>query len=148
MANRGQNRQPGSVRDIKEGSLAGKLDPPQDVQAPKWLSGPAKKEFKLLVSYLKDANVPIKQLDAYAIAMTAQCVTSVADWSVKEQAATSLDDQLACSQQVARFQRDSQQWLASICASPKSRVQIGLRSTDKKQGPLAKLLEQKQQNGS
>lgn len=144
MGESGPIRKQNSVRGLKEGVAP--LDAPEQVKAPAWLSKDAKKEFKALVISLIAADVPIKQVDCYSIGMAAQCITSVAKWSELEEAAESLSDKLDCSKQLARYQRDSQNWLAAICATPTARVRIGIKSTQKKAGPLAELLERKKLN--
>ena len=140
----GQIRQPGSVRDIKEGGT--KLDAPEMVTAPSWLSDSARKEFEIMVSSLTAAEVPIKQVDSYAIGMAASCVANVAIWTERESSAQSLQDQIHCSRLIARYQADSQKWFAVIGGTPKARAQIGIKSINRKEGKLEQLLRAK--NGS
>jgi phage terminase small subunit len=139
-----KTRQPDSVRGIREGY---KLDKPEQVSPPKWLSTRAKREFKIIVASLIEAEVPIKQLDCYSIAMAAQCLSSVASLMELEDQATDIKDKLKCAQLMARHQCDLQKWLTAICATPIARARIGLHSSDKKDGPLATLLKLKQNNG-
>jgi len=141
MGTRGVIRQPDSVRGLRE-----KIPPPDEPEmpvCPKWLSKSGKKEFHNLVTMLTAAKVPIKQVDCYAVAMAATCVSGVAEWTSNEQTSESLREKIDCSKLVARYQKDSLQWLNLICATPTARARIGLRSTAKKDGPLAQLLERK-----
>ena len=81
-------RQPGSVRDIREGGFV--IDKPEMLTAPAWLNKAARKEFKSMVVALAAAEVPIKQIDSYSIAMAAQCISSIAAWSEREEKAETL----------------------------------------------------------
>jgi len=133
--------QPDSVRGLRQKLT---IDKPDIPSAPTWLSTPAKREFKKLVGLLVASDVPIKQIDAYSIAMAANCITFVAEWTKQESTAETLPDKVRYSKLVAHYQTASQSWLKLICATPMSRAQIGLRSNSNKEtGPLAQLLERK-----
>ena len=147
MGQRGNITSPTSVRGIRAG-LSTTTDTPEAPKAPSWLSKEAKKEFRSLVASLVLAGVPIKQVDSAAIANASSCIASIAQWTVLESTAPNLTQKIECSKLVARYQRDSQQWLASICATPTSRARLGLKAPVKETGPLAKLLEQKKLNAA
>jgi phage terminase small subunit len=136
-------RQPDSVRGLREGITIDK--PESKIDPPDWLSRPDKKEFKILVRDLTAANVPIKQVDSFAIACCAQCIAAVSKWTTMEQEAETLKDKLECSKQVARYQRDSQKWAETIGATPAARARFGIRSAPKKTGKLAQLIALKKE---
>lgn len=141
MGARGILRQPDSVRAQREGGVT--HDAPEPVTAPKWLSRTAKAEFKRLVEELTTAEVPIKQIDSYAIAMTAYNITAVAEWIEKEQTTDKLTEQIECSKQITRYQRDCQKWLEMIAASPAARARLGMKTKEKKPGIVAGLIAMK-----
>jgi phage terminase small subunit len=122
----GALRQPDSKRGIKEGLI---IDNPEEPIAPDWLSIQAQKEFHIMVRYLIDASVPLKQIDSYALGMAAYCVSNVAAWSERENEADTLHEKLSCAKVIARYQGDSQKWLSVIGGTPKARAQIGIKST-------------------
>jgi len=132
---------PDSIRGRRQGLTIDK--PETGVAAPSWLSKEEKKEFRKLVHDLVAANVPVKQVDSFAIASCAQCIANVAKWTREEQKAQSLKDKLDCSKQIARYSRDAQKWLQELCATPYSRSRIGVKSSDKKEGAVARLLAMK-----
>ena len=134
-------RQHDSVRDIREGGFT--LDAPEAPQAPAWINEATKKEFNNLVVGLIAAQVPLKAVDAQAVAMAASCIANVAVWTANEETAQTLKEKSECSKLVARYQRDSQKWLDIICATPAARARIGIRSTSKKEGKLEQLLKAK-----
>jgi hypothetical protein len=137
-------RQPDSVRATREGGV--RFDAPESVLAPAWLPSDAVKQFDILVKDLMQASVPIKQADNNAIACCAQCLTELAYWTKQKKNAKTIETRIDCSKLIARYQRDSQKWLETICATPAARARIGLKATPKKQGTLAKLIELKKGN--
>jgi len=144
MGLRGPLTKAGSVRDLRQGGVNTKLDKPEtDLVAPSWLSDDAQVEFYSLVECLIAANVPVKKLDAHAIACTASCAASVAVWSEREKKAETFEQQIECGRQIARFSRDLQNWLASLAATPASRARLGVQSKPEEKGALAQLLDLK-----
>lgn len=120
------------------------VDEPEKPRAPAWLSAGSKKIFADLVEDLIVAGVPIKQVDKHAIAMCATCLDEVQRWSkIGDESTTEM--RMQCAQVVARNQRDAQEWIAVIGASPKSRAQMGLRgkTEPKKLGAVASILAAK-----
>jgi phage terminase small subunit len=141
---RGIQRQPDSVRSLRDGAVT--YDAPETVKAPAWLPAEAVKQFDILAQDLVSANVPVKQADSNAIACTAQCITDLAYWSKKKKGMKTVKDLLNCSKLIARYQSDLQKWLNAICATPKARASMGLKATPKKKGTFATLIDLKKGN--
>ena len=122
-------------------------DPPEAPVCPSHLSTSARKLFRSLVNLLVEAKVPVKAVDCHAISLAAICLDEVQRWSAMLENAESTKDKIECAAIVARNQRDAQQWLAAIGATPKSRAQMGLRGKGetKKLGAVASILQIKQQ---
>lgn len=102
--------------------------------------------YQNLVIDLAGAKVPIKQIDSHAITMAARCLEAVE--RVEKIAAdgdTPMERILACMKMAAGYGKDLQRWLELICATPGARARIGLKApVEKKAGPLAALLAQRQ----
>jgi len=129
MGSRGPLRNPDSRRGSRE--LAGITpDAPEAPVTPAWLSAAARKIFLGLVSDLIAARVPVKRVDAHAVAMTAHAITEAQAWARRERRVRKIEQKLDCSRMAARFQRDAEKLLNVICATPSSRARIGLRSTE------------------
>lgn len=123
-------------------------DAPETPDVPAHLTKTAKKIFRQIVGELVEAKIPIKRVDGHAIGMAAICLDEVRRWSdLAEKIGTSPEMRMQCAQMVARNQRDAQEWLGVLGATPKSRAQMGLRgkTEGKKLGAVASILQQKRQ---
>jgi hypothetical protein len=120
---------------------------PEKPNPPSWMSKGGKAIFADMVNDLMAAGVPIKRVDKHAIAMASTCLDEVQRWSKIGDESTGSEMKMQCAQVVARNQRDAQEWLAVIGASPKSRAQMGLRQQEakKKPGAVAQILQIKRQ---
>lgn len=115
MGFRGPLRDPNSERGQREGLLVINAEnaPAERLKPPKWLSAAQKKLFRELEEQLVAAEVPLKQLDAYAVAMAAKTLE--------------LASREADAAKFARLGRDSLAWMAACGATVKSRAQLGIR---------------------
>ena len=118
-------------------------DDPELPQEPRWLSAAGKTTFAGLVADLAAAGVPIKMADGHAIAMAAHCVAEAQTWAKRSKRCRKTADKLECSKLAARLQRDSQSWLAAICATPVSRARLGLRGVKSKPGKVLSIIQAK-----
>jgi hypothetical protein len=145
MGLHGPIRDPGSRRGAKE--MPGyQPDQPDLPQPPRWLSGAGKTTFTGLVADLAAAQVPIKMADAHAVAMAAHCLTEAQVWAHRAKTYRKTEDKIEAAKLCARFQRDSQQWLNAICATPTARARIGLRggTTTKKPGRVLSIIQSRE----
>lgn len=123
-------------------------DAPEAVATPRWLTKSAKRIFRSLVADLTAARVPIKAVDAHAIAMAAHCIQQAQEWAEQQtiQPPPTVEWRKDCAALVARFQRDAQEWLNVIGGTPKSRAQMGLKGKEapKVTGALAVIAARRQ----
>jgi phage terminase small subunit len=164
MGLRGPQRNPNSRRGRAEAEKAAKLAAIAKLRVPArakpapispatgspicpdWLSPDQAKLFASLVTDLEAAQVPIKHIDAHAIMMAVQCLSSVKDaGTIFEDEDLEPKDRLLALRLKAQAGKDLQQWLQLICATPGARARIGLKTeAPKKLGPLALMLAAKQ----
>jgi phage terminase small subunit len=149
MGLRGPLRDPLSRRGVREIGEGWKPEAPESPDPPDWLTKRGREIFAGLVADLVAARVPIKRVDSHAIAMAALCVSEVERWT-KHGEEMRGEMMLQCAQVAARNQRDAQQWLQVIGATPKGRAQMGLRGQeqDKKPGAVANILAARQQRSA
>jgi hypothetical protein len=167
MGLRGPSRNPNSRRGRAEAEKAAKLaaiaKPPAkpagparakpapvsvagSPTCPEWLSPDQAELFASLVTDLEAAQVPIKHIDAHAIMMAVQCLSSVKDaGTIFSDEDLEPKDRLMALRLKAQAGKDLQQWLQIICATPGARARIGLKTeAPKKKGFLEQLLAAKQ----
>lgn len=119
MGLRGPLRNPTSERGQREGLLVINADtaPAERLKPPKWLSADQKRLFRELEQQLVAAEVPLKAIDSYSVAMAAKTM----DLAARETDAGKF----------ARLGRDALAWMAACGATAKSRAQLGIRPRSK-----------------
>lgn len=112
---------------------------------PEWLSAEAKGTWQSLLDGLLAAEIPIRAIDTYAIAMAANCLTAVAVWTARGASPDlGTEAQMNVSRMVQRFQADAEGWLDKIGATPAARMRMGIKGPSKpKGGAIQALLEQR-----
>jgi hypothetical protein len=109
-----------------------------------WLAGTAREIFGDLVSDLATAGVPVKRVDAAAIASAAVSLAGVQDWTRRAIRARRNDQKLEIGKIIGRYQRDAAVWLNVIGATPAARARMGVRPAGpKKLGPVLSIIAAK-----
>jgi phage terminase small subunit len=166
MGHRGPLRNPNSRRGIAEAKKAqlladlteiGKAPTPirrlpapveetvGDAICPSWLSKEGREIWHQLVLDLESAGVVIKQVDAHAVAMAADCLSEIADWGERKKApGLSLTAHLNISAIIQKNRAAVASWLDKIGGTPSGRARLPVKATPKKAGPLARILAAKQ----
>jgi phage terminase small subunit len=108
---------------------------------PEWLTDAAKVVWKDLLDRLLAAEVPVKGVDGYALAMAADALSSAAEWTqLKNSPEMTIETRLGISKLVQQYQSAARSWFDRIGATPTSRARMGVKVSKPKGGKLAELL--------
>lgn len=112
---------------------------------PSWLSEHGKAIWEDLVDGMIAAGIQVRAIDSHLISMTAYRLSAAYGWADKENdESISLAARLGISKLVEKHMSAAEAGLDKLCATPKSRIQAGIKGQAKNEpGALARILAAK-----